>query len=419
MIETPKNILVVTVGGSCEPIVNAIGTPPGYDFVYFICSKGGGKRASEFQVDGSGAPCVGSKKMPSIVEQVGLGEDRYEKVTFDVDTHVDNLAILYKDLKGVAQAIRERFPGASVIANYTGGTKSMSAALVLVAIEAGWDLQVNKGMRENVVKIETGDIPVPVATNGFYSERNRTLFQDAFINFNYSMAKMVADATLRSLRLSPTEESQWHEWRAIADGFNLWDSFFYGQALKVLKPVASRVEFYMPFLSYLTSDRKEARYYICLDLILNAERRAHQSRFDDAISRLYRALELLAQTRLMERFNLDTGHLDIKDTRIPASFREKYAQKANEKGIFHVALVEAYDLLQELDDPVGHEFDSQRSRLLDMLHKRNYSFLAHGFGPIDLGTYKRMYEVIKGFVDKCIKELELKIIWPPQLPRKL
>ncbi|MDB9309098.1 hypothetical protein PN471_10700 [Aphanizomenon sp. CS-733/32] len=46
-------------------------------------------------------------------------------------------------------------------------------------------------------------------------------------------------------------------------------------------------------------------YEIVQDLILNAERRATQQRYDDAVGRLYRALELLAQIRLLKAFDND------------------------------------------------------------------------------------------------------------------
>lgn len=418
MIPMPKKILVVTVGGSCEPIVNAVGSPPAYDFVYFVCSSGKHDNASERQVDGKGRPCGKAEGAPSIVQQTGLEESRYEKVLFDVTTEIDDLPRLYHGLKRLASAIEERFPAAQVTANYSGGTKSMSAALVLAAIDAGWNLQLNKGMRGDVVKIKAGDVPVLVATDGLNAERNSALFQEAFSHYNYSMAKMVADSTLQQLRLIPKEQTRWLEWGQVAHGLNLWDSFFYKEAREILAPVARYVARYLPFLGAIASGKRGAGYCIVLDLILNAERCAHRERFDDGVSRLYRALELLAQARLREEFGLETGRLDINDPRIPEGFKKEWAQP-DEKGLFKVPLMRAYELLLELGDPFGREFDSRRDLLQGMLTIRNGSFLAHGFEPVDGEDFARMHHAVKDFVEECMKLADFTLDIPSQLPRSL
>ncbi len=418
MTKTPPKILVVTVGGSCEPIVNAVGSPPAYDFVYFVCSSGKHDNASERQVDGKGRPCGKAEGAPSIVQQTGLEEGSYEKVPFDVTTEIDDLPKLYHGLKRLASAIKERFPAAQVTANYSGGTKSMSAALVLAAIDAGWNLQLNKGVRSDVVKIKAGDVPVLVVTDGLNAERNRSLFQEAFSNFNYSMAKMVADSTLQQLRLPPEEQTRWLEWAQLAHGLNLWDSFFYKEAREMLAPLSAYVSHHLPFLGAIASGKSGADYCIVLDLILNAERRAHQGRFDDGVSRLYRALELLAQTRLREEFGLETGRLDVNDAQIPAEFKKEYA-KADEKGIFKVGLQGAYELLAALGDPIGGEFEKKKKLLLNILSTRNFSFLAHGFQPVDASSFKKMHDTIWEFVDKCMKMVDSKVKWPPQLPQSI
>ena len=89
-------ILVLSVGGSAEPIVNAIkNTNP--DFVYFFCSSG--TKGSEKTVDSAGDPCgdmrktecpecgnafhLGNPKGKSIVFQAGLDREHYEIITVD------------------------------------------------------------------------------------------------------------------------------------------------------------------------------------------------------------------------------------------------------------------------------------------------------------------------------------------------
>lgn len=63
-------------------------------------------------------------------------------------------------------------------------------------------------------------------------------------------------------------------------------------------------------------------YEIVEDLLLNAKRRVAQELYDDAVERLYRALELLAQIRL-STYNIKTGDVDIQQ--LPESLQAKYA----------------------------------------------------------------------------------------------
>jgi hypothetical protein len=55
------------------------------------------------------------------------------------------------------------------------------------------------------------------------------------------------------------------------------------------------------FLEELLSGGKTPSLTYMLDLFANAERRLHEGKTDDAIVRLYRIIEMIAQERLRER----------------------------------------------------------------------------------------------------------------------
>ncbi|MEI2693364.1 MAG: hypothetical protein V9H69_28055 [Anaerolineae bacterium] len=72
-----KTILAVTVGGSCQPVVTAIGDYQPHHVV-FIASDG--PRGSKPTVDGMGKPCSGRNpedEKPSITAQTGLQESQF------------------------------------------------------------------------------------------------------------------------------------------------------------------------------------------------------------------------------------------------------------------------------------------------------------------------------------------------------
>ncbi len=128
--------------GGPEPIINTLET---YDFVYvfFICSTGRPESSTDWIVDGK--PLKEGVKI--ITNHVNLSNDKYEKILLDYRI-VDDINNIYEELEKQLvpkiKAITEKEEAFEVNANYTGGTKSMSIALALLAIyQEGWDLQVN------------------------------------------------------------------------------------------------------------------------------------------------------------------------------------------------------------------------------------------------------------------------------------
>ncbi len=117
-----KKVLVASVGGSPEPIVNAIaeGQP---DFVYFLCSAEG--QRSDTLVE------------ETIVPATGLSSERHwvERVS-----NVNVLRDVLEACSRIEEDLDRRFAGEelSVVANYTGGTRTMAAGLGALAVKRGW-----------------------------------------------------------------------------------------------------------------------------------------------------------------------------------------------------------------------------------------------------------------------------------------
>jgi AAA15 family ATPase/GTPase len=133
----PKKILILTVGGSHIPIVQAIQSI-NPDYVIFICIND--IRGSKEQILGEGNPCEvrrGSEvieKLPNIPTQVGLNSNFQLKLISQADDMVE----CYKaSIESIITA-KKLSPDAEIIASYTGGTKTMSAALAM----AGSDYDV-------------------------------------------------------------------------------------------------------------------------------------------------------------------------------------------------------------------------------------------------------------------------------------
>ena len=126
-----------------------------------------------------------------------------------------------------------------------------------------------------------------------------------------------------------------------------------------------------------------------LDLLCNARRRKAEGRYDDAVARLYRAVEALAQDQLRREHGIaDTGKVPLD--RVPLSLRARYPADAAE---LKLGLQEAYLLLSELGDPLGQRFAGLgwHEPKHSPLTARNQSILAHGFAPVGATIFESLW----------------------------
>ena len=153
-------LLICTVGGSHQPIVTAI-KDQNPDFVLFVCTDkdpATGRPGSNSQISGAGN-CIKASvqddkpSLPNIPAQTGLTPEQYEICT----TLSDDLDRIYADCTQALAKVLRRFPDAVIIADYTGGTKSMSAGLIMAALEyQGIELQLVTGSRADLIKVHDG-----------------------------------------------------------------------------------------------------------------------------------------------------------------------------------------------------------------------------------------------------------------------
>ncbi len=164
-----SKILLVTVGGSFQPIVTSIRSLQP-DRVIFIASDG--ERGSKSQVVGEGYPCEvrrGSEiieKLPNIPTQVGLGDKFQRDRDLISISNPDQLSECYIRVTECIRKLKQENPDAEILADYTGGTKTMCTSLAMGAIDYGIDLYVTiANTRENLVKVEKGELTQKVDTS--------------------------------------------------------------------------------------------------------------------------------------------------------------------------------------------------------------------------------------------------------------
>ncbi len=339
--------LLLTVGFSPEPLILSItGLRP--ERVHFLCT-----RESE-------------KHLDRIIEETGLRASSY---TRDV--------VERKNGEDVYQCVRRRwsewgFPRGSVAVDITGGTKAMvggcaTAAsflgldLLYIDSEYGWKHRKSLPGSERPVILKN-----PFEVFGDLEERDALTF---FRTHNYQAAqKIYASLAEKAPNPRPFEAKM-----KLAMALHHWDSFEYKKAYKQIKNVEDdRKKFSLSLpelrlgalevLSKLDGDSNFTEFIkqpdhasmLAADLLANSRRRAEQGRYDDAILRVYRVLELTSQHLLLCRHDIDTGNVKSPGEDVEARFREASKEIYGDRGARGIAdklgLVDGWLLLHVLGD---------------------------------------------------------------------
>jgi hypothetical protein len=383
--------------------------------VYFIASTG--PRGSKPTVDAAGAPCKGrppEADAPSIVQQVGLESSQY---TIREIAEPDSLQECYAVVQSILREARQEFLGARYVADYTGGTKTMSVALAMAGLEADWELSLVKGARTDLVKVIDGTEVAGLVNS--WEVRARQRMEEArrlFDSHHYAAAEALLSNILQTGAISTALQTSVREWIGLARGFDAWDRFDHARALTILTPYQSRIVPNFIFLKQIIgADKRTTGYEGTFDLLRNAERRAHQGRYDDAVARLYRACELLAQTRLQKRTPpLSSADLDV--SLLPEELRPTYEHLRDPSdNRIKLGLRQDYELLTALGDPVGIAYQRVETALLNGLSARNNSILAHGSTSLSAPQYQAFAGIVTTLFNDACAQLQISVN-APQFP---
>ena len=386
--------LICTVGGSHQPILRAIeeNRP---DQVCFVCSEDDpatGRKGSYVQVEGRGAvikahPDDAKPTLPNIPAQAGLGEGQYEVLRVPADA----FEAAYARIVGWLEARRGQ-PG-RVVADYTGGTKSMSAALVAAALDVeGVELELVTGPRVDLVKVASGEQAVPASVEHVRLRRRLREAVSLWRHHGYAEAAELLDP-LRAQ--DPTLRAELMRARALSTAFADWDRFDHETARQRLDGFRSVLGPVLPELlgavDALCREGPAQEPLRIFDLWRNAGRRAAQGRYDDAVARLYRVTEWSAQWLLRAFAGIDTA--DVPGDRVP----EGLALTPNREGRLQAGLFAAWALAAaHCGEDVRAFWDAEHDALLHLLQHRNTSILAHGFRPVDQAGWRAFDAWVQG-----------------------
>ncbi|MEM2292326.1 MAG: TIGR02710 family CRISPR-associated CARF protein [Nitrososphaerota archaeon] len=317
----------------------------------------------------------------------------------------DNIQTIYENLRSKIKEIREKYDTLTV--DYTSGTKAMTAALTILATIFGADeLSYITGKRNaGIVQPGTEQI-VPIRPYFILAEQkikeatqlfNRNQFP-ATITILQQIKETIKDSDIID-RIMPLLD--------LAKAYEQWDKFYHEKAYKIIKRIkipelSGNKQFLGTLISNLEKTDGEPEPYYIADLINNAERRSEESKYDDAVARLYRTIELIAQYKLRKNYGINTSNVDVK--KIPKELLQEWGIPQDQKTI-KLGLNNSYELLNALGDALGRQYQNDK-KLKDLLSKRNASILAHGQTPIAKQTYIQLHKKTLEYANATVRNLE-------------
>lgn len=311
------------------------------------------------------------------------------------------------------------------LVDYTGGTKSMSAALVWAS--SGFPCRFSYIGSNSPEARSRGGVGIvldgrercfirenPWDRVGYFEARAAlTLFNRA----QYANASSL----MKSLRDRVDEEKARFVLELLAvifNGFSAWDVFNHKKArnflndtnLRNLKAVCESNK-YLPSLKQFLEETEIAAETLkgikpgilsrnlVWDLLANAHRRAEmEKKYEDACARCYASIEKLGKYILQNEHGINNN--DARPEHLPESLRNEYVSRyairrelpdGTIRETISFGLGAIFRLLDELGDNLGRRFRERRQVITEHLSARNESILAHGTVPATRADYRELF----------------------------
>lgn len=291
----------------------------------------------------------------------------------------DDINAIYERLSSKFKEVEADFDHVAV--DYTSGTKAMTGALIILAsLSEANSLTYVTGKRESGVVIKGTEKLLTISPYPIIFDKKYSQAVSFFNSYQFGACLQVINH-LVGVTAVPSLLSRLASLRKAAEAYSAWDRFDHQQAHQQLRGLdLPSFKRNAAFLGALVNSQEKEPYYI-VDLVNNAMRREREDKYDDAVARLYRLIELIGQYRLKGHGIDDTS--DVPRDRIPAAFRDEFRHKT---GRVLIGLDMDYKFLAAFGDGLGSTLDSPKVK--DALRKRNESILAHGLSPVGAGAYR-------------------------------
>ncbi len=341
------------------------------------------------------------------------------------------------DASDVYEKIRKRWQDwknqGGMAIDMTGGTKSMvtgcSVAAALLNIHLlyvdsvfGWLPRISKPGTEHIVLLSN-----PLDIFGDLEEEKAI---DLFNSYDWPAAIGIIGRLISQV----TDPRKFEVEKILCEAYGAWDRFEFEKALQSLKFGLSEIKRYriksdkirqiqnhQEILEMLSKNQKKSFFLLLkdnlfaktlmVDVYSNAERRASQGCYDDAIIRLYRVLELISQYRLA-KYDINTSEVKVSDETTIQKF-ETLSERVygTKRGLADkIALMDSWILLYAKGDVLLQGCSEQDlNTFKDALLPRNKLLIEHINSPGKKTEYKKFKKFVTSWLKKIVGDLETRM----------
>jgi len=343
---------------------------------------------------------LSKKTVESIKNQyIEEGHDKFLKNKFILIENVDSFDDCFSTIKNSL----ETYKNEEVIIDYTSGTKTMTMTAAVCSVLYHKDLILVTGSRGKnaLVTSKTENI----ITQNLYKVYDDMLF-DEFKKYFNEFRFTAAIKTMDKIVARKDKEA----YLKLTQAYRAWDLFNHAEckelltSLRQLKELKNAISQNIAVLGPLTSpNQRNNSSQLIADLLNNAKRRGVEQKYDDAVARLYRTVELIAQCILKEKHGIDTSNVEIDKLNILAKTQMRFKESGG--GKITCGLQQSYQLLSYCDEEIGKKFRDD-NKLKDLLKRRNYSILAHGLESIKKEEYEELLKKTIEFALEAYPEVD-------------
>ncbi len=340
------------------------------------------------------------KHAENIAKSIGLDPSEWDLCLL---RHFDDVEEVFLEVcDAIREVVRQGFSPGDIQVDFTSGTKAMSAGAVLAAVHENCNsLKYITGKRQDGVVIDGTERFVSLRPHAVLANYDIKAAVELIKRLRFQPAILILAAIDPNL-LGEDRKKLLSSLMAVAQAYDFWDRFEHIKFKAAIRKADWRFHELEPFRvdeqviksvhgigQVLKKGSLAVTEEVILDLFNNAERRTMEGRYDDAVARLYRLTEMLAQHLLRVRHGIDTGNVD--PSRAPAHFRktlEAHRDTSCENRI-KTGLRVSYELLAALGEEIGERYMTD-SELRHLLNERNRTILAHGSMPVAVSLYRKL-----------------------------
>lgn len=326
---------------------------------------------------------------------------------------IDSFKRYFTEIKSKIHELEDDY---KIIIDYTSGTKTMTMSAAFASMLYHKKLVFVTGEREDgIVKKGTEELN---SQNLYlvYDELMISKIKELFNSNRFDSGKVLLDDIVGA-----NEEKE--IFTKLFDSYSAFDNVDYVSAkenfdVKLFKKhfpeLEKDFEKNAKALNILNvKDHGLKCYYVLASMLNNARRRSEEHKYDDAIARLYRSLELIAQIKLKE-YNVNTSDVnidDLKDNLDSDYLSDLESTRDKNSGKIKIGLTQDYILLNQLNDDLGSFYTENEKLIQNSLKFRNQSILAHGLDSQNEEQYSefrsvvlKAAKVLKEDIEKYISE---------------